>query len=140
MDFPETRTTQRPDATATSPDQYDTPLVRILELLQGGGTGQTDAAIARLPPEQLDQLATHVQRKRQDSLDLLRCLVECADVILLREPAESAHDRLLRLNGHIAGLLDDYERWDELHDNAIYYRDHPNVAERVAAYWKRSWA
>lgn len=127
MDFSETRTTL-PNAGATNAAEGDTPLGRILELLQGEGTAQTYAAIARLPPEQLDQLAVAAQRKCQDNLDLLRCLIDCADVILLREPAETACDRLLHLNGHLATLLDDCERLGELHDNATYYRDHPQVA------------
>lgn len=140
MEFPETRTITPPDTGAINPAEGDTPLARILELLQGEGTAQTDAAIARLPPGQLDQLAVVAQRKCQDSLDLLRCLVDCADVILLREPAETARDHLLRLNGHLATLLDDCERLGELHDNATYYRHHPQVAGPLAEYWRRSWA
>lgn len=135
MDFPETRTTLLSNLA-----EGDTALARIFELLQGEGTAQTDAAIARLPPEQLDQLAVAAQRKSQDNLDLLRCLIDCADVILLREPAETARDRLLRLNGHFAILLDDCERLGELHDNATYYRDHPQVAGPLAEYWRRNWA
>lgn len=140
MDFPETRTTPPPDAGTPSLADDDTPLARILELLQGDGTGQTDAAIARLPPDHLDQLATHVHRQRQHTLDLLRCLVDCTDIILLREPPDTARDHLLRLNAHFAHLLDDCERWDDLHDNATYYRHHPNVAQRLARYWRRTWA
>ncbi len=109
----------------TDPAEGDTPLARILELLQGEGTAQTDAAIARLPPEQLDQLAVAAQRKCQDSLDLLRCLIDCADVILMRESPEAACDRLLRLNGHLATLLGDCECLNELHENATSYRRHP---------------
>lgn len=140
MDFPETRTTPLQDTNATDPAEADTPLAQMLELLQGEGAAQTDAAIARLPPEKLNQLATAAQRKCEANLDLLRCLVDCADVILLREPAEAARDRLLRLNGHLATLLGDHERLTELHENATYYRDHPQVADRVANYWRRNWA
>ena len=140
MDFPETRTTPPPDAGTAHPADDDTPLARILELLQGDGTGQTDAAIARLPPAQLDQLATHVHRPRQQTLHLLRCLVDCTDTLLLRDPPDTARDRVLRLNGHLATLLDDYERWDDLHDSATYYRHHPNVAKPLARYWRRTWA
>ena len=140
MDFPEIGTPPSLGIDATDPVAGDTPLAQMLELLQGEGTAQTDAAIARLPPEQLDQLAAAAQRKCEDNLDLMRCLVDCADVILLREPAEAARDRLLRLNGHLATLLGDHERLTELHENATYYRDHPQVADRVANYWRRNWA
>ncbi|MBP3985570.1 hypothetical protein J5837_14245 [Pseudoxanthomonas helianthi] len=128
------------DANRADQVEGETPLARVLELIQGEGIAQTDAAIARLPPEQLDQLATAAQRKCEANLDLLCCLVDCADVILLREPAEAARDRLLRLNGHLATLLGDHERLTELHENAVYYRDHPQVADRVANYWRRNWA
>ncbi|WP_411833296.1 hypothetical protein [Pseudoxanthomonas mexicana] len=128
------------DADAPDPAGDVTPLVRILELLQGEGTGLTDASIARLPPEHLERLAVAAQRKSQDSLDLLRCLLNCVEIILRREPAETARGSLLNLNGHLAGLLEDHERWVGLHENAVYYRDHPQVAERLARYWKRSWA
>lgn len=140
MDFPETRTAPLPDTSAIESAEGEAPLNRMFELIQGEGTAQTDAAIARLPPEQLDQLAVAAQRKCEDNLDLLRCLVDCADVILLCEPAEAARDRLLRLNGHLATLLADHERLTELHENATYYRDHPQVADRVANYWRRNWA
>lgn len=140
MDFPEIEAPPSLGIEAIDPAVGDTPLARMLELLQGEGTAQTDAAIARLPPEQLDQLAIAAQRKCEANLDLLRCLVDCADVILLREPAEAARDRLLRLNGHLATLLGDHERLTELHENATYYRDHPPVADRLASYWRRKWA
>lgn len=139
MSFSKTRTLS-PDTGAVDLAKGDTPLARILELLQGEGTTQTDAAIARLPSEQLDQLAIAAQRKCQDSLDLLRCLIDCTDVILMRESPETACDRLLRLNGHLATLLDDCERLGELHDNATYYRHHPQVAGPLAEYWRRNWA
>lgn len=140
MDFPEIEAPPSLGIEGIDPAAGDTPLARMLELLQGEGTAQTDAAIARLSPEQLDQLAAAAQRKCEANLDLLRCLVDCADVILLREPAEAARDRLLRLNGHLATLLGDHERLTELHENATYYRDHPQVADRVANYWRRKWA
>ncbi len=33
---------------------------------------------------------------------------------------------------HLTGLLSDHQRWRALADNARYYRDHPEVARRVA--------
>ncbi len=33
---------------------------------------------------------------------------------------------------HITHLLQDHQRWHTLADNAAYYRDHPQVAARIA--------
>lgn len=52
-------------------------------------------------------------------------------------PADAC-DRVLQLTLHLATLLDDHTRWDDLRENADYYRHHAGVATRVATYWKKS--
>jgi hypothetical protein len=96
----------------------DTPLTTILDLLSGEDSGDRDSILARLPPEHLDRIATAAQRKGQDCLDLARCLVDCTAQLLMRLKPADACDRVLHLNLHLATLLDDHDRWDELHTYA----------------------
>ena len=39
---------------------------------------------------------------------------------------------LMTMAQHITHLLQDHQRWHTLADNAAYYRDHPQVAARIA--------
>jgi hypothetical protein len=118
----------------------DIPVATILDLLQGEGSDRTDAALARLPAEHLQRIATAAQRKSQDCLDLTRCLVDCTAELLMRLPPTDACDRVLHLNLHLASLLDDHQRWVDLRENADDYRRQPDVAARVATAWRASLA
>jgi hypothetical protein len=125
-----------PQDAAVAHSTCDTSLTTILDLLQGENHECPDAALARLSVDQLHRIATAAQRKSQDCLDQIRCLVDCAGILLMRKPPADACDRVLHLNLHLATLLDDHQRWDDLRQNADDYRHHPDVA----AYWKTSLA
>ncbi|KAF1723444.1 hypothetical protein [Pseudoxanthomonas japonensis] len=112
------------DAAATL-NVADTPLTTILDLLAGEGSDDPDSVLARLPAEHLDRIATAAQRKGQDCLDLARCLVDCTAQLLMRLTPADACDRVLHLNLHLATLLDDHDRWDDLHT-------HADTAARIA--------
>lgn len=103
----------------------DTPLTTILDLLSGEDSDDPDSVLARLPTEHLDRIATAAQRKGQDCLDLARCLVDCTAQLLMRLTPADACDRVLHLTLHLATLLDDHDRWDDLHT-------HADTAARVA--------
>lgn len=135
MDFDAGRRGHVP--TAVEPEAVG-PLVQILELLQGEGTGRTDAAVARLPPHAMDQIALAAQNKGQHCVDLVRCLLECSNEALMTSDEQSARRRALQINAHIGQLLDECVRWCELQDNATYYRWHPELTARVAEYLSRS--
>ena len=94
------------------------------------------AALAPLPtrlaPANLDRLfvaaCQQVERSHQGILLLL-------DLLQLAQPADpAAASRLVagtarQLRYH----LEDQQRWQALADNAAYYRDNRQVAERIAA-------
>ena len=124
--------TPPPDAAAAH-TTCETPLT-ILDLLQGEDHECPYAALARLPADQLHRIATAAQRKSQDSLDMIRCLMDCTGILLMRTPPAYACDRILHLNLHLATLLDDHQRWDDLRQNADDYRHQPDVAARDAAH------
>lgn len=129
-----------PQEAAAARNIEDTPLTTILDLLQGEDHECPDAALARLPVDQLHRIATAAQRKSQDCIDLIRCLVDCTGMLLMRLPPTDACDRVLHLNLHLASLLDDHQRWVDLCENAEDYRRKPDVAARVATAWKASLA
>lgn len=54
-------------------------------------------------------------------------------------PADAC-DRVLHLTLHLAALLDDHQRWDDLRQNADDYRHHPDVTARIANEGKASLA
>ncbi len=144
MDFANNEASMPADATTSNQGAIhsieDTPLTTILDLLQGEDHECPDAALARLPADQLQRIATAAQRKSQDCLDLIRCLVDCTGTLLMRLPPADACDRVLHLNLHLASLLDDHQRWDDLRENASYYRQHSDVAARIATEWKAALA
>ncbi|WP_454258092.1 hypothetical protein [Pseudoxanthomonas mexicana] len=74
----------------------DSPLTTILDMLSGEGGDDPDSVLARLPAEHLDCIAAAAQRKGQDCLDLVRCLVDCIANLLMRLKPADACDRILR--------------------------------------------
>jgi hypothetical protein len=103
----------------------DTPLTTILDLFSGEGIDDPDSVLAQLPAEHLHRIATAAQRKGQDCLDLARCLVDCTAQLLMRLKSADACDRVLHLTLHLATLLDDHDRWGDLHI-------HADTAARIA--------
>ena len=45
-------------------------------------------------------------------------MVDCTGTLLMHLPPTDACDRVLHLNLHLATLLDDHDRWDDLHTHA----------------------
>lgn len=109
------------------------PLDDALHLLQADpGHSLADPGLARLTPAGLDRLfvaaCQQVERSHQGILLLL-------DLLQLAQPADPATASRL-----VAGMarqlrhhLEDQQRWQTLADNAAYYRDNRQVAERIAA-------
>ncbi|WP_152540904.1 hypothetical protein [Luteimonas huabeiensis] len=101
-------------------------------LLGGTGDQDADAGIAGFDAERLDALQRAAQRESEDCLSRLRCLLELLDSSLVVGSLPLSRDSLHRLSYHLLRALSDHERWHALAANAGYYRDHPELAERVA--------
>lgn len=130
--------------TPTSPDETQNlqpalressgaPLDDALHLLQvDPGHSLADPGLARLTPTGLDRLllaARHQADRNHDGILLL------LDLLQLAQRAEGAGTRRL-MPGVIRQLrhhVEDQRRWQALADNAAYYRDNRQVAERIAA-------
>lgn len=109
------------------------PLDDALHLLQADpGHSLADPGLARLPPAGLDRLFLAARRQAERNHDGILLLL---DLLHLAQRAEDASHRRL-LTGVVRQLrhhVEDQQRWQALADNAAYYRDNRQVAERVAA-------
>ncbi|MEL1266079.1 hypothetical protein [Pseudoxanthomonas putridarboris] len=114
-------------------DDSPSSLDRLLHLLQGTTANSlADPGITVLSPSQLDQLTLSARRQAehcQDGillvLDLLQGMLDngaMPDAATMRRLVRQLHDQ-----------FHDQQRWHSLADNAAYYRDHTQVAERIAA-------
>lgn len=112
------KTETPPQDAAATLSVEDTPLTTIPDLLSGEDSDDPDAVLAQLPAEHLDCIATAAQRKGQDCLDLARRLGDCTAQLLMRLTPADACDRVLHHSLHLATLLDDHDRWDDLHTHA----------------------
>ncbi|MEN5118774.1 hypothetical protein ABE488_15790 [Luteimonas sp. TWI662] len=101
-------------------------------LLGHAGDDDADAGIAGFDAARLGMLQRAAQRESEDSLGRLRCLLELLDSALELGTLPLSRDSLHRLSYHLLRTLSDHERWRALASNAIYYRDHPELAARVA--------
>jgi hypothetical protein len=104
-------------------------VIRLLQG-QGGGAAQTiaDSGIAHFDIADLHALAANALSESEACLERLRLLLdmlEAASTMLTRRD-------LARIARHAMRSLADYRRWCDLADNAAYYRDHHDVACRVA--------
>lgn len=109
------------------------PLDEAIEALLGSaGDQDADAGIADFDPARLDALQRAAQRESEDSLGRLRCLLELLDSSLVVGSLPLSRDSLHRLSYHLLRALSDHERWHALALNAGYYREHPELAERIA--------
>lgn len=104
----------------------------ISALLGDAGDHDADAGIAGFDAVRLGMLQRAAQRESEDSLGRLRCLLELFDSTLALGSLPMSRDALHRLSYHLLRTLSDHERWRALASNAVYYRDHPELAARVA--------
>ena len=104
-----------------------------LHLLQADpGHSLADPGLARLTQAGLDRLFVAARRQADRSHEGILLLL---DLLPLAQRADPASDSRL-----VAGMarqlrhhLEDQQRWQALADNAAYYRDNRQVAERIAA-------
>jgi len=110
-----------------------TPLDRLICLLSDSTNATlADTGIVRFPRDRLDALSGNAQEESEACLDraflLLRLMEHTLHNSCPPDPSE-----LMAMAQHITHLLQDHQRWHTLADNAAYYRDHPQVAARIAA-------
>ncbi len=114
-------------------DVSQAPLDDALHLLQADpGHSLADPGLARLTPAGLDRLFLAARRQAERNHDGILLLL---DLLQLAQQAESIPPRRL-MPGVVRQLrhhVEDQHRWQALADNAAYYRDNRQVAERVAA-------
>lgn len=109
------------------------PLDDALHLLQADpGHSLADPGLARLTPASLDRLFLAARRQAERNHDGILLLL---DLLQLAQRAEEGHPRPLMpgVIRHLRHHVEDQHRWQALADNAAYYRDNRQVAERVAA-------
>lgn len=109
-----------------------TPLERLIHLLSGNTNATlADAGIASLSPDRLSAMSDNAQQESDTCLDRAFLLLRLMEHTLENGyPPDSSE--LLTMAQHITCLLQDHQRWHTLADNAAYYRDHPQVASRIA--------
>ena len=110
-----------------------TPLERLIHLLSDSAENTlADTGITRLSRDRLDVMSGNAQEESETCLDraflLLRLMQHTLENGCPPDPSE-----LMTIAQHITHLLQDHERWHTLADNAAYYRDHPQIATRIAA-------
>lgn len=110
------------------------PIETLIHLLQGGGDYVlADPGIAGYGRPILDHITGAALRQSEQCLEQMRCLLSLLYTHLnVETPVIARHTRSYAVK-RIYGLLSDHERWRALADNASFYRDHPEVARRVAA-------
>ena len=109
-----------------------TPLDRLICLLSDSTNATlADTGIARLSRDRLNAMSGNAQEESEACLDraflLLRLMEHTLHNGCPPDPSE-----LTTMAQHITHLLQDHQRWHTLADNAAYYRDHPQVATRIA--------
>ena len=109
-----------------------TPLDRLICLLSDNTNATlADTGIARMSWHRLDTMSGNAQEESEACLDRAYLLLRLMEHTLHNgcppDPSE-----LMAIAQHITRLLQDHQRWHTLADNAAYYRDHPQVAARIA--------
>lgn len=109
------------------------PLDDALHLLQvDPGHSLADPGLARLTESCLDRLflaARHQAERNHDGILLLLDLLQLAQGAERVSTRRLMRDAIHQLRHHV----EDQQRWQSLADNAAYYRDNRQVAERIAA-------
>ncbi|WP_149194392.1 hypothetical protein [Luteimonas suaedae] len=126
------------ESVSTDVPSTRTTLQRLVHTLLGGAMpASADAAIARLPATELEALARDAQEESETCLERAELLLSLAEAGL-EHGAPCATGDMLRISRHVARLLQDHRRWRGLAGNAAYYHDHPDIAARTAAAWRKS--
>lgn len=121
------------------PVESPSPLDALIGLLQGSTERLlADAGIAGQGRHRLDLIAVAAGQESETCLDRMRCLLALMDAGLATDPPALARGSLVSATRHLARLLADFERWHSLAGNAAYYRDHPQVAAKVAQKWREA--
>lgn len=110
-----------------------TPLDRLICLLSNSTNATlADTGIARLSPDRLSAMSGNAQEESEACLDRAFLLLRLMEHTL-HNGCPPDPNELTTMAQHITHLLQDHQRWHTLADNAAYYRDHPQVAHRIAA-------
>lgn len=109
-----------------------TSLERLISLLQGDhAAALADAGLIGLSDEQLSSIHRHALCQGERCYDqaslMLRLMLRCAQH---RESQQS--NELTAGAAQIATLVQERQRWLTLAENAQYYRQHPDAAEKIA--------
>lgn len=116
-----------------------TSLEALVSLLQGNTERVlADAGIAGQGRCRLDLIAIAAGQESEECLDRMRCMLELMDAGLAADAAAVSRSSLMCVTRHLVRLLGDFERWHTLAGNAAYYRDHPEVAAKVARRWREA--
>lgn len=118
---------------STASTSLPAPLDDALHLLQADpGHSLADPGLARLTAAGLDRLFIAARYQAERNHDGILLLL---DLLQLAQPAEGISPRRL-MSGVVRQLrhhVEDQHRWQALADNAAYYRDNRQAAERIAA-------
>lgn len=110
-----------------------TALDRLIPLLQDCTDAVVaDAGIARFGTAALDAIAVLAHQEAETICERAQLLLRLLEHGLEAAPA-LAHGELLCIAQHAQRLLYDQQRWRDLSDNAVYYRDHREVARRITS-------
>lgn len=134
-DPPPTRPIPGPPTHGDAP----TPLETLIDLLQGQASCTlADTGIAHHDRHTLDRIASAADRESEHCLDHMTGLLQLLDASLAHHPPDATPDHWQSTVRHLTWLLANHQRWHTLADNAAYYRDHPEVASKIAAYETRA--
>ncbi|WP_157062467.1 hypothetical protein [Pseudoxanthomonas dokdonensis] len=122
-----------PQITVAGLSAESTPLSRLIHLLSGDDPiSLADTGITPLCRDRLDAIAGNASHEGDNCLACAQLLLSLMETTLENDCPPDNH-QLLSLARHVLRLLRDQQRWHTLADNAAYYRDHPQVAARIAA-------
>ena len=109
------------------------PLDDALHLLQADpGHSLADPGLARLTPASLDRLFVAARQQADRSHQGILLLLDLLQLAQRADPA-TASPLMAGVARQLRHHLEDQQRWQALADNAAYYRDNRQVAERIAA-------
>lgn len=119
----------RTDAEVIESDSC-TSLEQMISLLQGGeGPALADPGLTRLDTGKLESLRLHASHQAALSLERATQLLR-----LMLYRVEYGHDLqpddLAVSASHVVMLVEERRRWMVLAENARYYQQHPDAAER----------
>ncbi|WP_334177344.1 hypothetical protein [Pseudoxanthomonas sp.] len=112
---------------------FVTPLDDALHLLQTDpGHSLADPGLARLTPAGLDRLSVAARQQADRNHEGILLLLELLHVAQ-RTDAGNQGQLMPTVVRQLRHHVEDQHRWQSLADNAAFYRDNRQVAERIAA-------